>query len=53
MAAELWMLLRKVMIMVTIIITRTVYGVGGDKDMKTDDMELVEIHHQKLPKFVQ
>ncbi|KAH0819031.1 hypothetical protein GEV33_003759 [Tenebrio molitor] len=25
----------------------------GDKDMKTDDMELVEIHHQKLPKFVQ
>jgi hypothetical protein len=25
----------------------------GDKDMKTDDMELVEIHHQKLPKFLQ
>jgi stearoyl-CoA desaturase (delta-9 desaturase) len=25
----------------------------GDKDMKADDMELVEIHHQKLPKFVQ
>jgi stearoyl-CoA desaturase (delta-9 desaturase) len=25
----------------------------GDKDMKTDDMELVEIHHQKLSKFVQ